>query len=59
MSPIPGTTVYLRLPAILKDRIAEEARACGLSVNSWCMRAFEHCLYRGLELPKHKQDAGQ
>jgi predicted HicB family RNase H-like nuclease len=37
-------TIYARIPASLKRKIEEAAKAEGLSANSWAMRCFERCL---------------
>jgi predicted HicB family RNase H-like nuclease len=40
----PGKTIYLRVPASLKDQIEAAAETEKLSVNSWAMRCMESCL---------------
>jgi len=39
----PSTTIYLRLPPSLKNRIETQAKEAGLSVNAWMIRCAEHC----------------
>jgi len=39
----PGATIYLRVPASLKDRIETAASDDRLSVNAWTMRCVERC----------------
>ncbi len=40
----PGATLYIRLPASLKDQIEAAAGNEKLSVNSWAMRCLERCI---------------
>lgn len=40
----PEATIYLRIPASLKERIEASAKAASLSVNSWALRCMERCL---------------
>jgi predicted HicB family RNase H-like nuclease len=42
----PGATIYLRIPASLKDQIETAANGDKLSVNAWTMRCIEQCLRR-------------
>jgi hypothetical protein len=37
-------TIYARIPASLKRKIEESAKADDLSANAWAMRCFEKCL---------------
>jgi hypothetical protein len=39
----PGATLYVRMPASLKDRAEEQARDEGVSLNTWTMRCVERC----------------
>jgi len=39
----PESTVYVRMPTTLKDRIEILSNAAGISVNSWAIRCFERC----------------
>jgi predicted HicB family RNase H-like nuclease len=39
----PGATIYVRLPASLKKRVDEAAKAEGVSVNVFAMRCLERC----------------
>jgi predicted HicB family RNase H-like nuclease len=43
----PGATLYLRVPASLKERIELAATVAKLSVNAWAMRCMENCLGDG------------
>ena len=38
-----STTVYLRIPSILKQRIEAAARAANQSLNAWAIRCMENC----------------
>lgn len=38
-----GSTLYIRLPSSLKDRIEARSKQESLSVNSWAIRCFENC----------------
>jgi hypothetical protein len=40
----PGATLYLRVPASLKERVEVAASEAKLSVNAWAMRCIENCL---------------
>lgn len=40
----PGATIYIRVPASLKQRVEEAAREAKLSGNVWSMRCVERCL---------------
>jgi predicted HicB family RNase H-like nuclease len=40
---IPSTTVYLRIPSILKKRIEAAAEAGNQSLNAWAIRCLERC----------------
>jgi len=40
----PGATIFVRVPAALKQRLDEEARAEGQSTNTYALRCFERCL---------------
>lgn len=40
----PGATIYIRVPAALKKRVDEAARAANASANEWAMRCLETCL---------------
>ena len=40
----PGATLYVRVPASLKRRIDDAAKAGGMSGNNWAMRCVESCL---------------
>ena len=42
----PSSTIYVRVPASLKQRIEAAAKADGLSGNAWTMRCVERCLQR-------------
>jgi hypothetical protein len=42
--PEPGTTVYVRMPAALKQKIEEAAAKAGQSINVWMMRCAEGCV---------------
>ena len=39
----PGATLYIRVPAALKDRVEGLARDEGASLNAWAMRCMERC----------------
>jgi predicted HicB family RNase H-like nuclease len=39
-----GATIYIRVPASLKQGVDEAARAANLSNNVWAMRCLEKCL---------------
>ena len=39
-----GATIYIRVPAALKRRVDEAAKAEGVSGNLWAMRCIERCL---------------
>jgi hypothetical protein len=39
-----GATVYVRVPAALKQRIDEAARDAGQSASVWGLKCFERCL---------------
>ncbi len=60
---IPGATLYVRLPASLKDRIEAASTEEKLSANAWAMRCMEQCLKRRGTLsvvpqPAHKLITG-
>lgn len=38
-----GATIYLRVPASLKQRVDEAAKTAGVSANTWAMRCLERC----------------
>ncbi len=40
----PGATIYVRMPASLKKRVDDAAKAANLSGNVWTMRCLERCL---------------
>ncbi|MDA9465347.1 hypothetical protein [Bradyrhizobium sp. CCBAU 53415] len=40
----PAATIYIRVPASLKQRVDEAARGAKLSGNAWAMRCIERCL---------------
>jgi predicted HicB family RNase H-like nuclease len=40
----PGSSILIRVPASLKQRVDEAAKNAGLSVNVWAMRCLEGCL---------------
>ena len=42
--PEKGATIYVRVPASLKDRVDRAAEAQKLSGNAWAMRCIEACL---------------
>ena len=42
--PDPASTIYVRVPASLKDRVDRAAEAKNLSGNAWAMRCIEQCL---------------
>jgi hypothetical protein len=42
--PESGATIYLRVPASLKQRVDDAAKEAGLSGNVWAMRCVENCL---------------
>jgi len=39
-----GATIYIRVPASLKKRVDDAARAENVSANIWAMRCLEQCL---------------
>jgi hypothetical protein len=39
----PSTTVYLRIPGALKQRIEAAAKTSGQSLNAWATRCLERC----------------
>lgn len=39
----PGATLYIRVPASLKDQLEELAQDAGVSLNTWMMRCAERC----------------
>jgi hypothetical protein len=41
---VMGATLYIRVPASLKERIDTAAKGQGLSVNAWLMRCTEGCV---------------
>ena len=41
---VPGATLYVRVPALLKRRVEEAATAAGLSLNAYMLRCAEACL---------------
>ena len=43
----PGATIYIRVPASLKKRVDDAARADNVSANVWAMRCLEQCLKAG------------
>jgi len=43
-----GATIYVRVPASLKKRVDDAARAANLSSNAWVMRCIEQCLDEGV-----------
>lgn len=45
----PGATIYIRVPASLKQRVDEAARQNKLSGNVWAMRCVERCLEPSLD----------
>ena len=40
----PAATIYLRVPASLKQRVDEAAKGAKVSGNTWAMRCVERCL---------------
>jgi hypothetical protein len=40
----PAATVYMRVPATLKDALEKAAKSDGVSVNAWMMRCAGSCL---------------
>jgi predicted HicB family RNase H-like nuclease len=40
----PGATLYLRLPASLKEQVEAAAAEDRLSANAWSMRCLESCV---------------
>ena len=40
----PGATIYVRVPAPLKNRVDAAAAGAKLSTNAWVMRCLENCL---------------
>jgi hypothetical protein len=42
--PEQGATIYLRVPATLKQRVDKAANADSMSSNAWVMRCVERCL---------------
>jgi len=40
---VTGATIYLRMPAALKQRIEQAAKKADQSVNVWAMRCLETC----------------
>jgi hypothetical protein len=40
----PGATIYIRVPASLKKRVDDAAKAAKASGNVWAMRCIERCL---------------
>jgi predicted HicB family RNase H-like nuclease len=48
----PGSTIYTRVPTVLKRRVDEAARAANVSANVWVMRCLERCLDANKGKPK-------
>lgn len=46
----PSTTIYVRVPASLKQRLEQAAKSDKLSGNSWAIRCIERCLVPDDEL---------
>jgi len=42
----PSSTIYLRVPSSLKQRLETVAKSDNLSINSWTMRCIERCIER-------------
>ena len=42
--PEQGATIYIRVPATLKQRVEQAAEAQGLSVNALALKCLERCL---------------
>ena len=42
----PGATIYIRVPASLKQRVDEAASKASVSANAWAMRCIEGCLQK-------------
>ena len=42
--PVPGATIFIRVPTALKSAVDTAARAQKLSGNVWAMRCLERCL---------------
>jgi hypothetical protein len=40
---VPAASIYLRIPAVLKEQIDAAAKASGQSTNAWAIRCFERC----------------
>jgi predicted HicB family RNase H-like nuclease len=40
----PASTIYIRVPASLKQRVDAAAHAANVSGNVWAMRCLENCL---------------
>jgi hypothetical protein len=40
----PGATIYIRVPAVLKQRVDRAAGQAELSGNAWAMRCIEKCM---------------
>ena len=40
----PAATIYIRVPASLKQRVDEAAGEAKMSGNAWAMRCIEHCM---------------
>jgi len=50
---IVTTTVYLRIPSILKGRIEAAAREANQSLNVWAIRCLENCSAKTAESSEH------
>lgn len=50
---IPGSTIYLRVPAGLKSNLDQIAKEEGMSLNAWAMKCLERCAQRNRKGEEH------